>query len=95
MNVWFLVKESCCVSIVTQVEAEDADDGVNGRIKYSIDFGNKDGFFSINETTGDIALEKKIPLEENRILEFSLSVTARDGRSEHHLSSLSGDQPLN
>lgn len=62
--------------------AEDPDAGPNGQVKYSIDFGNHDGFFSIDENTGEIRLNRTIPLEENRILEFRLMVTARDGMSE-------------
>lgn len=62
--------------------AEDEDVGENGQIKYSIDFGNNDGYFSIQEDSGQITLAKTIPLEENKILEFSLYVRARDGRSQ-------------
>ncbi|XP_050926881.1 protocadherin beta-2 [Lates calcarifer] len=65
--------------LIVQVKAEDPDADVNGQIKYSIDFGNNDGYFSINENTGEISLAKTIPLEENRILEFPLYITARDG----------------
>ncbi|KAK6300316.1 hypothetical protein J4Q44_G00284140 [Coregonus suidteri] len=65
--------------LVTQVEAADLDSGVNGQVKYSIEFGNLEGYFSIDENTGEIKLEKNIPLEENKVLQFSLYVTARDG----------------
>ncbi|XP_054866126.1 cadherin-23 [Amphiprion ocellaris] len=63
---------------LVQVVAEDPDADVNGQVKYSIDFGNNEGYFSINENTGEISLAKTIPLVENKILEFPLYVTARD-----------------
>lgn len=72
----------------SKVKAEDPDADANGQIKYSIDFGNNEGYFSIEENTGNISLAKIIPLEENRILEFPLYVTARDGRSEQYFSCL-------
>ncbi|XP_040002206.1 protocadherin Fat 4 [Xiphias gladius] len=65
--------------VLVQVKAEDPDADVNGQIKYSIDFGNNDGYFSIDENTGEISLAKTIPLVENVMLEFPLYVTARDG----------------
>ncbi|XP_067355538.1 protocadherin Fat 4 isoform X4 [Channa argus] len=64
---------------LVQVKAEDPDAGVNGEIRYSIEFGNNGGYFSIDENTGAISLAKLIPLEENKILEFPLYVKARDG----------------
>ncbi|KAG1956024.1 protocadherin Fat [Pimephales promelas] len=64
---------------VVKVEATDLDEGPNGEISFSIEFGNEDGFFSINENDGAITLVKLIPLEDNRILQFSLYVTAKDG----------------
>ncbi|KAK1886066.1 Protocadherin Fat 4 [Dissostichus eleginoides] len=64
---------------LVQVKAEDLDADKNGQIKYSIEFGNDDGYFSIDENSGNIALAKTIPLEENVLLEFPLFITARDG----------------
>ncbi|XP_041840144.1 protocadherin Fat 4 [Melanotaenia boesemani] len=74
--------------LVVQVKAEDPDAGVNGRIKYSIDFGNSEGYFSLSEDTGDITLAKTIPLVENRVLEFPLHVTAKDGGVLYRSSSV-------
>ncbi|XP_014894869.1 protein dachsous-like [Poecilia latipinna] len=65
--------------LVVKVEAEDPDDGKNGEIQYSITFGNNDGYFSIDPSTGEISLAKVITLEENQVLEFPLYITARDG----------------
>ncbi|GAA6072945.1 protocadherin Fat 4, partial [Tachysurus ichikawai] len=64
---------------VVKVEATDLDEGLNGEIRYFIDFGNEEGYFSINENTGEISLNKSIALLENQILQFLLFVTARDG----------------
>ncbi|XP_030290603.1 cadherin EGF LAG seven-pass G-type receptor 2-like [Sparus aurata] len=65
--------------LLVQVEAADVDDGANGQITYSIDFGNTDGYFSIQEKTGTITLAKVIPLVDNRNFDFPLNITARDG----------------
>ncbi|CAG5946960.1 unnamed protein product [Menidia menidia] len=65
--------------LLIQVKAEDPDADLNGAIKYSIDFGNGDEYFSIDEDTGDITLAKTIPLVEDTSLEFPLYITARDG----------------
>ncbi|XP_030207359.1 protocadherin Fat 4 isoform X1 [Gadus morhua] len=65
--------------LLVWVKAEDPDEGENGEITYSLDFGNKDGYFSINEKSGEITLKKMIPPMLDIILEFSLFVTARDG----------------
>lgn len=56
------------------------DTGPNGEISYSIEFGNERGHFEINENDGEITLINKIDLVENKILEFALYVTAKDGK---------------
>ncbi|XP_053332588.1 cadherin-23 [Clarias gariepinus] len=73
---------------VVKVEATDLDEGPNGEISYFIDFGNDEGYFVINENTGAITLKKTIPLQENKILQFLLYVTARDGGSVSQSSSV-------
>ncbi|TKS68735.1 Protocadherin Fat 4 FAT tumor suppressor -like protein 4 [Collichthys lucidus] len=67
--------------LLVQVKAEDPDADRNGQISYFIEFGNKDGYFSMEENTGKIMLAKTILLVENKILEFPLYVTAKDGGS--------------
>ncbi|KAF7689368.1 protocadherin Fat 1 [Silurus meridionalis] len=67
--------------LVVKVEATDLDEGLNGQIRYFIEFGNDEGYFSINENTGEMTLNKTIPLLENTILQFLLFVTAIDGGS--------------
>lgn len=76
--------ENCFSSLCwnSKVEAEDPDAGVNGQIQYSIDFGNQNDYFSIDENSGAITLMKMIPLEAHQTLEFLLFLTARDGRCE-------------
>ncbi|XP_016145400.1 protocadherin beta-11-like [Sinocyclocheilus grahami] len=64
---------------VVKVEAADLDEGPNGEIHYSIEFGNEKGHFVINENNGEITLVKEIDLVDNTILEFALYVTAKDG----------------
>ncbi|XP_067260893.1 cadherin-related family member 1-like [Chanodichthys erythropterus] len=64
---------------VVKVEATDLDEGPYSEISYSIEFGNEEGYFGINENDGEITLVQTIPLVENRILQFSLYVTAKDG----------------
>ncbi|XP_026118590.1 protocadherin Fat 1 isoform X2 [Carassius auratus] len=64
---------------VVQVEAADLDEGPNGEISYSIEFGNERGHFEINENNGEITLINQIDLVVNTILEFALYVTAKDG----------------
>lgn len=65
----------------SQVEAVDLDADINAQIKYSIDFGNQQRYFSINESTGAITLTEIIPLEAHQTEEFLLFITATDGRS--------------
>ncbi|XP_041642272.1 protocadherin Fat 4 [Cheilinus undulatus] len=64
--------------LLVQVNAEDPDLGLNGQVKYSIEFGNNEGYFSINENTGEITLAKTIPLMDNMIMTFTLFIKARD-----------------
>lgn len=58
---------------------EDAD--INSQIKYSIDFGNDQKYFSIDESTGAITLKKIIALKGLPSQEFLLVITATDGRN--------------
>lgn len=60
---------------------------MNGQIKYSIDFGNQDNYFSIDENTGAITLVKIISVEAQKTLDFLLFITATDGNNisfTHH-----------
>ncbi|XP_063064688.1 protocadherin Fat 4-like [Engraulis encrasicolus] len=73
---------------VVKVEATDADEGVNGEVTYSIDAGNEDDHFTLDENSGDITLAKVIILEDNTVKRFSLYVTARDGGEISRASSV-------
>lgn len=59
----------------------DVDAAHNAEIKYSIDFGNQQNYFSIDEDSGEITLVKVIPLEAHQTQEFLLVITATDGRN--------------
>ncbi|XP_034400280.1 protocadherin Fat 4 [Cyclopterus lumpus] len=72
---------------LVQVKADDPDAGENGQVKYSLDFGNNEGFFSIDENSGDITLLKIIPLLQDEISQFPLYITARDGGTVSRSSS--------
>ncbi|KAL2086494.1 hypothetical protein ACEWY4_017553 [Coilia grayii] len=74
--------------LVVKVEASDPDEGVNGQVTYSIAAGNQEGYFTLNEDSGEITLAKVIPLEDNKFLHFSLYVTARDGGDISRASSV-------
>ncbi|KAI7810617.1 putative protocadherin Fat 3-like [Triplophysa rosa] len=65
--------------LVVKVEATDLDEGPNGEISYAIEFGNEEGYFGIDGNTGEITLLNTIPLMENKILQFAMYVTAKDG----------------
>lgn len=59
----------------------DKDIDNNKKIKYSINFGNEQSYFSIDENTGNITLDELIPLEDHQTEEYFLVITATDGRS--------------
>lgn len=52
--------------VIIRVKAIDLDEGTNGKVKYSIISGNADRFFTIDENTGDIVLEKTLDLESKK-----------------------------
>ncbi|CAN2387309.1 Protocadherin Fat 2 [Pristimantis euphronides] len=61
---------------VLQVRATDKDQGRNAKIQYSIQSGNNEGHFNINESSGLITLAKA--LEQATKSQFSLTVLAVD-----------------
>ncbi|KAJ1128407.1 hypothetical protein NDU88_006786 [Pleurodeles waltl] len=61
---------------VIKVQALDKDQGMNGEVRYSIQTGNLEGFFSMDPLTGTITLSKT--LEELRQERFVLTVQAAD-----------------
>jgi len=64
---------------VIQVEATDADLGLNGRLTYSITEGNPQRLFAINSTTGEIVTSNAIDYEMSPL--HTLSVQAEDSGS--------------
>uniref|UniRef100_K7FLZ5 FAT atypical cadherin 2 n=1 Tax=Pelodiscus sinensis TaxID=13735 RepID=K7FLZ5_PELSI len=71
---------------IAVVSARDLDEGCNAEVIYSLT-DSANGFFSIEEATGVIRLEK--PLKDTPILAFELTVCATDRGSPHPLSALS------
>ena len=61
---------------VTMVTATDADSGLNGEIRYSIQGGNVQNSFNISETTGEIRVTANIDREQ--ISSFRLVIRAID-----------------
>lgn len=61
------------------VKATDADSSSNGRVSYSIQTGNDEGYFQLNPNTGEVRLMKSLDLETlqerdwNRTLRISAS----------------------
>ena len=69
---------------VIVVVATDADSGLNGDVRYSINGGNSQGFFSINSVSGNITVAADIDREQVGSVE--LRIRARD-RGTPRLSS--------
>jgi hypothetical protein len=64
---------------VGRVEAEDLDEGPNGRVFYYIVEGNSEGYFSIDKSYGNIYTKRKIDRET--ISEFMLTIKATNEAS--------------
>lgn len=62
---------------VYYVKAADRDFGINNDVKYSITGGNDEGFFAIDEISGNVTLVKEIDYEEDTRF-FTLTVTAQE-----------------
>ena len=62
-------------SSVIQVQAYDADHGINGELRYSILHGNKDDTFVIDPILGNIILTKELDHSQT---EFMLMIKASD-----------------
>ncbi|XP_021248692.1 protocadherin Fat 4-like isoform X2 [Numida meleagris] len=73
---------------ILQVAADDPDDGINGEISFLLAGGNEDGYFELDESTGQISLKTVIPLTVNESKNFVLWVTATDGGTNPRSSSV-------
>ncbi|KAL1509863.1 hypothetical protein ABEB36_004537 [Hypothenemus hampei] len=63
-------------AMVLQVSATDIDDGLNGRVRYSISRGDENRDFSITEDTGVVRVAKNLNFE--RKSKYVLTVRAED-----------------
>lgn len=74
-------------SSVVQVEAQDADSGVNAVSSYSIASGNTDEAFNIDSASGIISTSRMLDFETVSSPEFVLIVTATNTAPPHFSSS--------
>ncbi|XP_064085852.1 protocadherin Fat 4-like [Macrobrachium nipponense] len=63
--------------IVYYVSAADRDFGINNKVKYNITKGNEEGFFSIDESSGNVTLVQDIDYEKDTKF-FTLTVAAQE-----------------
>ncbi|XP_059482643.1 protocadherin-like wing polarity protein stan isoform X3 [Neocloeon triangulifer] len=63
--------------IIGSVKAEDADQGANAALRYSIIGGNTQGQFSMDSLTGEVALVKALDYETTR--QYRLVIRVQDG----------------
>ncbi|RLU20895.1 hypothetical protein DMN91_007509 [Ooceraea biroi] len=68
-----------------RVYTTDADEGLNGDVFYSLEDGNQQGQFAIDEATGQISLVKELDRETSDT--YVLTVVAHDAGLETRLSS--------
>ncbi|XP_010132124.1 PREDICTED: protocadherin Fat 4-like [Buceros rhinoceros silvestris] len=73
---------------ILQVAAADPDEGTNGEISFVLAGGNEDGYFQLDESTGQITLKTVIPLGVNQLKNFVLWITAIDGGTVPRSSSV-------
>lgn len=67
---------------VTQIIAEDLDDGENQITSYDITSGNDEDLFAINSKLGGIYVTKMVPVTQNRT--FHLNIAVKDGGEPQH-----------
>jgi hypothetical protein len=65
-------------TVLATVDASDLDRGVHGRITYSITDGNEQDVFGIDQTTGQIWLQKQ--LDRESVAFYNLTIKAGDGQ---------------
>ncbi|KAJ3588244.1 hypothetical protein NHX12_011838, partial [Muraenolepis orangiensis] len=65
-------------TVVTTVQATDADDGLNGEVRYEFDhISEENNVFSLDETTGEVTVTGSIDYEE--LSTYDIQITAKDG----------------
>ena len=67
---------------VTQIFAEDHDDGANKIVTYDITGGNTEGLFVIDTQDGTIYLKKRLEVVHNKT--YHLTIAVRDGGYPQH-----------
>ncbi|XP_051882576.1 protocadherin Fat 4-like isoform X2 [Pristis pectinata] len=78
LEVSFYIPEDQPVgSVIGNVTASDADQGINGHVTYSIIAGNKGGYFTIGNTTGLLTLVRSLDFEMDSV--YSLQIYGQDG----------------
>ncbi|KAH8409560.1 hypothetical protein KR222_008523 [Zaprionus bogoriensis] len=70
---------------IMHVFTQDADEGLNGDVYYSISSGNEGNHFSLDSATGQLTLARKIDRESQEV--HHLTVIARDAALKQPLSS--------
>ncbi|KAG7266041.1 hypothetical protein CRUP_013770, partial [Coryphaenoides rupestris] len=76
------IKEGASLgTIVTTVTATDADDGVNGKITYSVSsmLDHTRGIFEVNEENGEVRLSGNIDYEKARTFEINIRASDEGG----------------
>uniref|UniRef100_T1GLD3 Cadherin domain-containing protein n=1 Tax=Megaselia scalaris TaxID=36166 RepID=T1GLD3_MEGSC len=69
---------------VIRLYTVDVDDGLNGDVYYKIADGNQDGKFSIDDSTGEVQLVKKLDRESKEF--YKLKVVAHDAALKGQLN---------
>ncbi|XP_002037796.2 cadherin-related tumor suppressor [Drosophila sechellia] len=70
---------------ITHVFTQDADEGLNGDVYYSLAKGNEAGQFNLDSATGQLSLARRLDRESQEI--HHLIVVAKDAALKHPLSS--------
>ncbi|XP_075451052.1 cadherin-23-like [Ascaphus truei] len=73
---------------VLKVIADDADEGANGDIQFTLEGGRENDYFEINNVSGVIILKKKVYFPLDRMKHFNLLVTATDGGYSPRMTSV-------
>ncbi|XP_076020953.1 protocadherin gamma-A11-like [Genypterus blacodes] len=73
-----LLENSPIGTVVIAVSAFDADEGINGEVRYGLDhFSEKNKIFSLDPTTGEVKVNGPIDFEEES--SYEIRISAKDG----------------
>ncbi|XP_068675919.1 protocadherin Fat 4-like [Montipora foliosa] len=81
-----IAKIGACVSEIDSWMAVDADEGLNAAISYNIFSGNTGSAFSVDPNSGVLSTARE--LDRETIAQYSLKITATDGRGKGTTGSL-------